>query len=51
MLIEEAVMVRWPDDKENFIFATPTSLITVESIEEELMQLGLIERLNNNEDE
>lgn len=44
-------MVRWPDDADNFIFASCTSLITVQSIEEELMNQGLIDKIKDEEDE
>ena len=44
-------MVRWPDDADNFIFASPTSLITVKSIEEELIKQGLIDEVKDEEDD
>lgn len=42
-------MVRWPDEAENFIFASPTSLISVRSIEAELIKEGLIEKIKDKE--
>ena len=44
VLIEDALMVQWPTDEDEFIYAAPSSLITEESLEEVLYENHFISK-------
>lgn len=51
LIIHEQEMVEWPGDLEEFIFASPTSLVDGQFIKETLIKEGLLKEEKNKDDD
>jgi hypothetical protein len=42
--LEESMLIEWPEDLEEIFFASPTCFISPETINKELIRMGLISK-------